>query len=135
MTKFNGDPVIWYMEIGGQRIKATTDEMLSQMKFIAKLADKTGRVMAPIAKARWHKWLDQHTRDADVIEVPEDATPYGQFKIILEQYATGIAQARSKDELVIRHAPWRDGGRFIRHPRKSSLRARANRNLNSWSRR
>jgi hypothetical protein len=41
--------------------------------------------------------------------VPEDMTPYGQFVVYLERYATGCVQSKRWEDVVAREAPFNDG--------------------------
>jgi len=109
MTKYvGGDPVIWCFEIAGQRVQMTTDELTTQKKFSNKVVEITGHFIK-MTPARFTSWLGQYTEKADVVEIPQDATPVGQFKILLRQFCYGMAQATSKEELIHRLTPFNTG--------------------------
>lgn len=109
ITKYAGDPVLWFVEIGGTRVMLTTEELLSQTQFKRKCADALNRVPISMSSAKWDRFIDERIQRCDVVEVPEEATPGGQFRLLLEQYLTGQAQATSKEELVNRMTPFRNG--------------------------
>jgi len=110
ITKYVGDPVLWFLEISNTRIMLTTEELLNQSLFKKKVVDSNiNRVPAALPPARWGKFIDEKLRSCEIMEVPTDASPTGQFQMLVEQFATGQAQATSKEELVHRHSPFKTG--------------------------
>lgn len=109
IVKHEGNPVIYFVDIDGQRLMMTIDDLLVQTAFKRKVAQAINRVPTTIPQARWDIYIDEKLRNCDVVEVPEDASPEGQFKLLVEQYLTGMAQATSRDELAQRFNPYDDG--------------------------
>jgi hypothetical protein len=109
VTKYLGDPVIWFLDVNGQRLMVTTDELQSQTRFQVKVMEHLSRFFTPVPAARWAKFIDAKIRDCDTVEIPEDATPSGQMKMLVDQYVRGQAQATSKEELAHRYTPYRTG--------------------------
>lgn len=109
VTKYMGDPVLWFLDVSGQRLMVTTEELLSQAKFQARVMETLNRCLSPMPQARWAKYLDGKIRNCEEVEVPEDASPTGQFHMLVRQYITGTAQATSKEELLHRFTPYRTG--------------------------
>ena len=109
LTKHEGDPVLWYTEVAGRRIQMTTEDLMNQRLFKKKIADSINRVIKTVPQSRWEQFIDEKMQQCDVVQVPEDATPMGQFRIMVETYATGLAQATSLDELANRFTPYRNG--------------------------
>lgn len=109
LVKHVGDPTIWFLEIDGRRLVMTTDELLNQSAFKKKVVDAINRCPATLPRARWEKFIDDKIKNCDIVEVPMDASPEGQFKLLTEQYVTGQAQATSKDELAHRMTPFKTG--------------------------
>lgn len=109
LTKYNGDPVLWFFDIGGARLMLTTKELTNQSLFREHVVDKINRFPAALPTARWGKFIDSKLQSCDVIEVPMDASPTGQFQLLVEQFTNGMAQATSKDELIHRHTPFDTG--------------------------
>jgi hypothetical protein len=110
ITKYEGEPVLWVLEIDGVRIQMDTETLLSQTAFNRRCADKINRIPGSMPKMKWEKYLDEKIRHADVVPVPEDAGHTGQFLGLLEQFCNSSVQARAKDELLL-NKPWRDGGK------------------------
>lgn len=107
LTKHIGDPVLWFTEIDGTRMMFTTEELHSQNLFQRKVMDAISRVPPSFLKAQWERILDEAISKADIVEVPEEATPFGQFRFLVEQYLTGFTQAKTKAELATRLVPYR----------------------------
>ena len=109
VVQYLGDPVLWFLEVEEHRIMMTTDELWNQNLFGKKVAEHTRRALGSMNGARWRKYLDELMQKADPQPVPEEATPYGQFKLLANNYFTGQAQATSKEELMSRFTPFRTG--------------------------
>ncbi len=109
LVKHVGDPVLWFVEIDSHRIMVTTEDLLNQNRFKRFVADQMNRVIVSVAQARWDRYIDELMQNCDVIEVPEDASPLGQFKILVEQYAYGQAQVTTPEELAFRMSPYNNG--------------------------
>lgn len=109
VTKVNGDPVLWFMDIGPRRMMFTSDELLSQSLFAKKCLDAVGQAPPVVPAQRWRKYMNEKLRGCAEETAPDDASPTGQFRLLVEQYVTGQAQATSKEELVHRATPFRTG--------------------------
>jgi hypothetical protein len=57
----------------------------------------------------WSKLIREKLQNVEIIEVPEDAKPEGVMLFHLQQYCTGRAQARTKDELLM-FKPYSENG-------------------------
>lgn len=111
ITKYEGDPVLWGMEINGKRILCNTETLLSQAAFNKLCMEKINRVPGSMPKSRWEQYIDGLLETVDIVPVPEDASRQGQFFIHLETFCTGTnRQARSKDEIK-QLKPWRSEGK------------------------
>jgi hypothetical protein len=100
---------LWFFEIGGVRIMLNTKELTNQTLFREALAERAQRYPPPVPGPRWAKFIDDKIRSCDVIKIPLEATPTGQFQLLVRQFLTGMAQATSKDELISRHTPFDTG--------------------------
>ena len=60
----------------------------------------------PAAKpTAWRKHMDSLLLKVEEVEVPDDASPFGQFRYYLETFCTSRKQAKLKDELTL-GKPW-----------------------------
>lgn len=106
VKKVVGDPTIWFMTVNGVRLIFTTDELLNQAVFKRKIADAISRVPRSLPADRWDKYLDDLMHDCEVEYAPFDATPFGQFLLVLESYISGQARANTKEALATSNAPY-----------------------------
>lgn len=100
LTKYEGDPVYWAIEIDGQRVLCETDTLINQGAFNKLCMETINRVPGSMPKNRWEQYIDGLLVNVDIVPVPEDASKKGQFYYHLEVFCTGTnRQARSKDEI------------------------------------
>lgn len=112
ITKYDGDPVIWAIEVDGKRLTCSTDTLLSQSAFNSLCMEKINRVPGSMPKHRWEQQLDELMANVDVVPVPEDASMKGQFMVLLETYCTQTnRQAKVMDE-VRQGKPYRHEGKI-----------------------
>lgn len=109
ITKYEGDPPLWFLDIDGRRVMMTTEELTNQNEFRKKIVNVANRWMGLVPRPRWDKWIGDKIKNCDVVEVPREASHSGQFRLIVDQYVNGMAQSKSKEELAVRFAPYRNG--------------------------
>lgn len=110
ITKYDGDPVYWVVEMGGNRMEISTDDLFNQGAFIKHCMNLINRCPPMMPPARWHQFLDVLIKSAPTIPAPEDASKIGQLYIMLDGYCFGRMQAKHPDELL-QGKPWQDGER------------------------
>lgn len=100
ITKYVGEPVLWALDIEGQRIMCDTDTLYSQTAFNRLCMEKINRVPGCMPKAKWEKYLDEKIQEADIIFAPEDASATGQCKELVLKFCLGKVQAKTKEEIL-----------------------------------
>jgi hypothetical protein len=111
LTKYNTTPPLWFMDIeGGGRLELSTDDMQNQLRFQRRCMDSLNMMPPQITKNRWNAIVQGLLENVTVIEAPVDASPQGQMLEHLEQFCTGKAAARVRDELLL-GKPWTHEGR------------------------
>lgn len=102
VTKIVGDPVYWIVEIDGVRVKCQTAQLYNQNRFNQLAMDTVTRCPAAMPMPRWLKYVDDKIKVADIVESPEDASPKGIFKMLLEQFLGHLnRRARDLDEILV----------------------------------
>lgn len=110
ITKHEGDPVIWFVEVSGKRLQMSTPDLQFQQRFHRICIEQLSIFPDEIPKRRWGRYIHEKLQDADVIVPAEDGvTRPGQFSALLDQYLTGVGQLTHRDELKTRSAPYRPG--------------------------
>jgi hypothetical protein len=108
ITKFEGDPVIWFVEVGGHRLQMSTQELQFQARFHKICIEKLNMFPDEMPKKRWGRYIHEKLQSADVLAAPEEgATTQGQFNILLNMFLGGVGQLVEKDELTSRFAPYK----------------------------
>lgn len=110
LTKIKTEPPTWVATVNDVRIELMTEELMSQPAFKLICMERINKVVKAIRQTAWDKLIEKLVETMEEVEAPNDAGPEGQFLHHLEQFCTGRAQARSKDELL-QGKPWTEDGR------------------------
>ena len=110
ITKYEGNPTLWFVEIDGRRLMLTTEALQSQMMFNRACIEQLNRFPTSMPPARWAQFIDEKLKSADVITVPEDASQEGQFWILFDKFCYGKVQAQDESEIVL-DKPFRKEGK------------------------
>ena len=110
ITKYeteNRQSVRWYIEIGGERIEVTTQQLLDQRQLQKLCVEKLNKCPAAMPGPKWEQAINNLLESVEVIQDPDDASPQGQFEKMLDSFLTGKVQARHRDE-IMNGKPWND---------------------------
>ena len=95
------EPRLWFVDIGGQRLEITTEELQAPRLFQRACMEQL-KVMPPKLKdADWEITVNDLMEKCNEIQVPEELTYKGQFMSILESYCTGRIQAQTFEEIML----------------------------------
>jgi hypothetical protein len=110
ITKYeteNRSSVRWYIEIQGERIEVTTQQLLDQRQLQRLCIEKLNKCPSTMPAQRWEQRINELLSTVEVIQDPDDASPQGQFEKMLDSFLTGKVQARHRDE-IMNAKPWHD---------------------------
>ena len=110
ITKYeteNRQSVRWYIEIGGERIEVTTQQLLDQRQLQKLCVEKLNKCPATMPGPKWEQAINNLLESVEIIQDPDDASPQGQFEKMLDSFLTGKVQARHRDE-IMNGKPWND---------------------------
>lgn len=111
LAKLNTNPPLWFMSVNDKRLELTTEQLQNQTRF-QRVCMETLNVMPP--KVKEDKWqhLVQHLLEngLEIIEVSKDASIQGQFSELLEAFCNDLAQASTREEMLL-GKPWTDNGK------------------------
>lgn len=110
ITKYeteNRQSVRWYIEMQGERIEVTTQQLLDQRQLQKICVEKLNKCPSTMPGQVWEKRINELLESVEVIQDPDDASPQGQFEKMLDSFLTGKVQARHKDE-IMNAKPWHD---------------------------
>ena len=103
----SADEPFWVFTLHNRDMDVTIDMIQSQKLFLREYLKKFRKVVLPIDENRWMIAMNNILDEAENIDLADDAGPEGQLWIHLENFLTGKAQARSKEELLL-GKPWND---------------------------
>mgnify|MGYP003109698197 FL=1 len=110
ITKYeteNRQSVRWYIEIGGERIEVTTQQLLDQRQLQKICVEKLNKCPSTMPGQKWEQKINELLTGVEVISDPDDASQQGQFEKMLDSFLTGKVQARHRDE-IMNGKPWHE---------------------------
>lgn len=109
LQKVMTEPPIWILSVDGANIELTTQELRDQSRLGSKCMEVLNKYPRPIKGTDFADMIRSKLESVEIIPAPEEATLSGQVMVWLEEYCTGRAQARNKEELLLKK-PWTDKG-------------------------
>lgn len=102
LAKMDSEPCLWFLEVDGNRIELTTDELHSFPLIKKKCAEKLTKHIGSMSAKDWDEVLSSmmNEDEVDIIIVPEDAGTTGQFKWLVNDFLTGGHVGVTKEELT-----------------------------------
>ena len=95
------EPRLWFVDIGGQRLEITTEELQAPRLFQRACMEQL-KVMPPKLKdSDWEVTVNTLMEKCNEIQAPEELTYKGQFMSILEAYCTGRVQAQTFEGIML----------------------------------
>jgi hypothetical protein len=103
----NGDEPLFAMEVAGKRVLVTTAQLYSRDEFNRACISQANVIPVHMTPVRWLKFLNDLLPTADIVPLPEDASPLGQLwehiVMFLTQTVTAIELAK-----ITMGIPYRD---------------------------
>ena len=106
VIKIETSPVIWIVEIRGERVELNTSSLLEQRSFQVAVAERLNYV--PRTIKRWAAFVDDKIRAAEIQPAPITASATGELWEMLREFCTD-AYAMDKEELL-NGMPWEEDG-------------------------
>lgn len=117
LTKFLTDPPTWELEVNGQVLRMTTDQLITYSQFKKVVMERINVLPTPLKADSWAKIIQDKLSLVEEVEAPKDAGTAGQLRWHLEQHCLGL-KARARVELKD-GKPWWDyenGKIYFRSP-------------------
>ena len=119
LTFVKSEPARWYLDVDGQRVTLTTDQLLSGSLFRKAATEQLGRFIPLMKGAAWDKFVEGAMKEKDVIEPPLEMSIFGRFLTLFGQFAEQRVGAQD-DNAVRRGKPIEkvngDGVRYVVFP-------------------
>ena len=113
LSKLDTKPPLWFLSI--KRLELNTEQLQNQLKF-QRACMELLNMMPPRMNDRAWQNLIQALMDGgmEVIEVSDDVTIEGQFMELLESFCTDMAQANTRDEILLGKPYTEEGKTYFR---------------------
>jgi len=111
LAKLDTKPPLWFLSIDDKRLELTTEQLQNQTKFQRACMDVIN-IMPPKTNERAWQAQIQSLMDngMEIIEVSNDVSLDGQFKDLLESFCTDLAQASTREEVLL-GKPYTENGK------------------------
>jgi hypothetical protein len=115
LAKLDTKPPLWFLSINDKRLELNTEQLQNQLKF-QRACMEVLNMMPPKIQDRSWQALIQSLMDSgmEIIEVSDDVTIEGQFMELLESFCTDMAQANTRDEILLGKPYTEDGKTYFR---------------------
>jgi hypothetical protein len=113
LTKINGDPPIWLLNVDGHRVELSTDALISQSLFQKECVSQINKYPVAMNSKAWQARMQMLLDSLTVIEVPPEATLKGAFEDLLTSFCCDRAKGTERDDILQGIAVWVDGKVFF----------------------
>lgn len=96
----HGEEPLWAMEVNGKRMMITTQQLYSRDEFNRAAISQVNLVPVHMTPARWLKYLNNMIATAEIVAMPDDASPTGQLWERVVMFLTQQADAKDRAEIL-----------------------------------
>jgi hypothetical protein len=107
LRKVTTDPPRWVLDVDGEEVSLTTDELLTAPKFRRAVFERLTRVVPTLKNHEWDERVEELVANVTVVYAPEDAGVYGQFRAHLAAFLEGRRSSDSRESLLL-GKPWEE---------------------------
>lgn len=86
LKKYQTDPVRWELVVDGVNVLTNTNDLMSFRTIRQRVADRLTRLIPPIKDKDWHKILADLMDNAELIDVPDEASVAGVIRAKLREF-------------------------------------------------
>ena len=108
LTKIDGDPPIWILNVDGNRVELSTNGLTSQTQFQKECVSQINKFPLTVAQRAWQVRIQTLLDTLTVVEVPPDATFKGEFEELLYAFAAERAKGEEREDILQGIAIWLD---------------------------
>lgn len=107
MAKLDSDPPLWFVDVEGERLELTTEELQSFPKFHKACMARVNKVFKPLKQEVWFSILNVAMVDLEIIPAPPEVGDLGKFREYLEEFLTNRSRGQRREDLLTGR-PWED---------------------------
>lgn len=102
LTKYATIPPIWFIEIENYgRVQVSTEALQSQFLFQKVCMEQINKVIPLVKPVVWADKIKTLFDNINIIDMPEDVTPRGNFLRLLDKYLNYYAQGKDMSEILL----------------------------------
>lgn len=109
LTKINGDPPIWLLNVDGKRVELSTDALVAQAAFQKECVSQINKFPVSLPQRVWQQRMQTLLENLTIVEVAPDTTLRGAFEDLLFSFCCDRARGTEKEEIFQGIAIWMDG--------------------------
>jgi hypothetical protein len=113
LTKINGDPPIWILDVDGQRVELSTDSLVSQMQFQKDCLSQINLFPKTMSTKAWQGRMQVLLSQLTIVEVPPEATRKGEFEDHLTSFCCDRARGTDREDVLQGISVWAEGKVFF----------------------
>ena len=106
LTKIDGDPPIWILNVDSQRVELSTNGLTSQTQFQKECVSQINKYPQSVNQRAWQVRIQTLLDNLTIVEVPPDATIKGEFEDLLHAFACERAKGEEKEDILQGVAVW-----------------------------
>lgn len=107
LSVIDAEPAIWFVDVDGERIEISTDDLQRYDRFHKHCMEKLHRCYMPLKHETWLKIVAGAMVNCVVIEPPPDITLLARFTELLEDFCTNRQRGQRREDLLTGR-PWED---------------------------
>ena len=112
LTKYQSDESVWFLNVDGQRLELTTDQLFDQSKFRKACMDNLNVLPNPMNTRDWTARIQQLLQGVEIIEMPKEVRKEGRFEQHLDNFINDQGKAMNIEEILIGKA-WAEEGKIF----------------------
>jgi hypothetical protein len=108
VSKLDIEPPIWFVDVDGQRVECTTEQLQQYSLFQRACIERLGKFFRSMKQSDWASLVGGvMNASLTVIDAPPDAGTPGAFLEMVEEFCTNRARAEREEEIQA-GLPWHD---------------------------
>jgi|TARA_Y100000004_G_scaffold140171_2_gene159232 hypothetical protein len=108
LTKIDGDPPIWILNVDGERVELSTNGLTSQVQFQKECVGQINKFPVAMNQRAWQSRIQLLLDNLTIVEVPPDATLRGEFEDLLHAFCCERAKGEQREDILQGVAVWVD---------------------------
>jgi hypothetical protein len=100
LSKLDTDPPVWFLDVDGMRLEASTDQLLDYRAMMKLFASHGNRVFRVMKQTDWVDALIEPMENVVVIDVPSDAGPHAQIHEVLQDFLLNKWTGSAREDLL-----------------------------------